>query len=77
MVLADALKLAVVGIAVGVGAAVAATRLLQGLLFGVSPLDPTTFISVVTLLVSTAVAATLAPARRAAAANPMTALRRE
>jgi putative ABC transport system permease protein len=75
MVLADTLKLAGAGLAAGVVAAVAATRVLEGQLYGVAPLDPATFAAVIALLAATAVLASVLPARRAAAADPMTALR--
>jgi ABC-type antimicrobial peptide transport system permease subunit len=77
MVLGDALKLAAVGLAIGLAGAVAATRALEAQLYGVSALDPTTFAGVIALLAFTAVVASMLPALRAAAADPMTALRRE
>lgn len=77
MVLGDALKLVAVGLAIGLAGAVAATRALEAQLYGVSALDPTTFAGVIALLALTAVVASMIPAWRAAATDPMTALRRE
>ena len=77
LVLGQGLGLAGVGVAVGVVAALAATRLLSSLLFGVSPTDPATFAAIALLLLAVAAAASLVPARRAARADPMAALRAE
>jgi ABC-type lipoprotein release transport system permease subunit len=62
-------------VALGVGGAFAVTRLLQDLLFQVSPTDPLTFISIAILFVLIALAAGYIPARRAAGVDPMAALR--
>jgi predicted permease len=77
MVLGQGLKLAGLGIGAGLVAALAATRLLRGLLYGVSPLDPATFVAVPLLLVTVSMLACLLPARRAARVDPMEALRHE
>ena len=61
----------------GLGAAVGLTRLMSSLLFGISPLDPPTFVAVSLLLMTAAVLASYLPARRAAAVNPVEALRAE
>ena len=72
-----ALSLAAVGLVIGLVGALAATRLLQAFLFGVSAVDPLTFAAaIVLLLVVTGVAAYL-PARRAANVDPVEALRAE
>jgi len=63
--------------AVGMIGAAAGARLLQGLLYGVSPLDPRTYAEVALVLGLTALAASFLPARRAARIDPMTALRHE
>lgn len=73
----EALVLASIGVAAGVLGATSATRLLSSLLFQVSPLDPLTYVAVSTVLVVAAVLASYLPARRAAALDPVTALRAE
>jgi predicted permease len=77
MVLREALSLAVVGIVVGAAAAVAATRALRGLLYGVQPGDPATLGATAVLLAGVAIAAAYLPARRAASTDPVEALRAE
>lgn len=63
-----------VGVALGVVAAVAVTRLMTSLLFEVSPLDPLTYVAVAVLLVMAAALASYVPARRASAVQPVEAL---
>jgi putative ABC transport system permease protein len=75
LVVGQGTALAVVGGALGLGAAFMATRVLQSLLFGIQPLDPVTFALVVALLGSAAVLASWIPARRAAGVDPVVALR--
>ena len=71
------LGLCAIGIAIGVGAAAALTRLMKSLLFGVAPMDPITFAAVpVTLLLAT-LAACYLPARRVSAVDPVECLRGE
>jgi putative ABC transport system permease protein len=65
------------GIAIGIAGALALTRLLGSLLYGVRPTDPTTIGGVVVPLAGVAVAASLIPARRAMTVDPMLALRYE
>ncbi|MGH9816334.1 MAG: ABC transporter permease, partial [Candidatus Acidiferrales bacterium] len=77
MVLGQALRLVLIGVALGLAGAFAATRLIQSLLQGVEPQDPQTIAAVATLLVAAALAACLLPARRALRVDPMTALRYE
>ena len=77
LILGQGLKLTFGGLLLGAAGAFAATRLMQGLLFGVSPTDPVTFLSVAALLVAVAAVACFIPARRAAAVDPMVALRDE
>jgi ABC-type antimicrobial peptide transport system permease subunit len=72
-----ALILAGVGVAIGAGAAVGLSRLMKSLLFEVSPLDPVTYAAVAVVLVTSAVLASYLPARRAAAVDPLDALRAE
>jgi ABC-type antimicrobial peptide transport system permease subunit len=76
-ILGYSVRLTAVGLAAGIVAAIAATRLLSTLLFGVSPLDPTTFIAVSALLAAVALLASYIPTRRAASVDPMVALREE
>ncbi len=77
MVLRQGLVLALVGVGVGLGLAAVATRLMGGILFGVSPLDPLTYLLVAVVLPGVALLATYLPARRAAALDPSVALRSE
>jgi hypothetical protein len=65
------------GVAVGITVAIAVTRYLQALLFGVTPLDPVSFTAAAVLLVAVALFACYLPARRATTIDPMDALRCE
>ena len=65
------------GIALGLGMSAGLSRFLQGLLFGVEPIDLTTFAAVAALLLMTALGAALAPLRRATRVDPLVALRYE
>jgi len=77
LVLGESLVLAVSGAILGVAGAAAATRLMSRFLFETSPLDPLTYTLVPVLFCLVALAAAWAPARRAAAVDPMVALRSE
>ena len=77
LVITHGLKLTLAGVALGLGASLALTRLLRGLLIGISASDPVTFISVAILLTGVAIAACVIPARRAMRVDPMIALRHE
>jgi predicted permease len=77
MFLRYALGLAAIGTAIGLAASIGLTRLMRSLLFGVSPVDPVTFVVVPLVLVLAAVLASYLPARRAAAVDPVEALRAE
>jgi len=77
MFVRSALVLTGVGTAVGLGAAAALMRLMRTLLFGISPLDPVTFIAVPIALVVAAALASYLPARRTTAIDPVEALRVE
>jgi predicted permease len=75
LVLRQGATLALIGIAIGAVAALGLTRLIAGLLYGVSASDPIAFLGVMVLLAVVAVLASLVPARRAAKVDPMTVLR--
>jgi ABC-type antimicrobial peptide transport system permease subunit len=77
LVLRQGLTLALLGVALGVAASLALTRLMKTLLFGVSTTDPLTFGSVALLLAFVALLACWIPARRATKVDPMIALRCE
>jgi ABC-type antimicrobial peptide transport system permease subunit len=71
------MTLAGVGITLGILGALAATRLLASMLYGVAPTDPATFTGVAALLAAVALLACWLPARRAARVDPNVALRAE
>lgn len=75
LVVGHSMRLAGIGSIAGVVAALATTRLLRTLLYGVRPTDPATFLVAVAFLLAVAVFASMAPARRAARVDPVNALR--
>jgi ABC-type antimicrobial peptide transport system permease subunit len=75
LVLREALSVTLVGAAVGLAASAALTRLIQSLLFGISPLDPPTYVSAPGVLLVIATIAGLVPALRAARTDPAEVLR--
>jgi predicted permease len=77
VILGEGMATTGIGIALGILAALALTRTIQSLLFGVTPTDPLTFTMVVVLLATVAALASYLPARRASDADPMDALRQE
>ena len=77
MVVGDAFRLSGLGVAIGVTLAVGLSRLLRGMLFGVSPFDPTAYFAFTLVLVLVALIASWLPARRAAKVDPSVALRAE
>jgi putative ABC transport system permease protein len=77
LVVAAGLKLTTIGLVVGVLGALASTRLLAGLLYGVSPADPASFVAIALLVVAIAFVASYMPARRAVRIDPIAALRAE
>jgi putative ABC transport system permease protein len=77
LVITQGMKLALAGVAIGLAAALALTRVIRGLLYGITPTDPVTFLAVILVLVATALLACWLPARQAANLDPMQALRDE
>jgi predicted permease len=77
MFVRSGLVLTAIGLAIGLAAAFSLMRLMKSLLFGISPLDPPTYVAVPLILAASAILASYLPARRAAAAGPMEALRAE
>ena len=77
MMLREAAGLVIGGIVLGIPAALATTRLIESLLFGLQPTDPTTIAGVTLVMLTVAALAGLLPARRAAKVDPMVALRHQ
>jgi predicted permease len=77
MVFGKGLQLTLVGVVIGILAALAATRLISTMIYGVAPTDPMTFAAVAVLLVLVALLACYVPARRATRVDPLVALRHE
>jgi ABC-type antimicrobial peptide transport system permease subunit len=77
MVLRQGLGLTIAGAAIGLTGALIVSRLMAGLLFGVRPTDPVTFVVVTLLLTAVALVACCIPARRAMRVDPLVALRYE
>ena len=77
LMMRQSLVLTVVGIALGLSGAAAVTRYLEGMLFGLTPLDPATFIVVALVFAAVATLAALIPAQRATRISPLVALRYE
>jgi putative ABC transport system permease protein len=77
MVVGQGIRFTLIGVALGVAAALGLTRVIQSLLFNVSATDPATFVSITLLLVIVALIASYIPARRATKVDPLIALRSE
>jgi len=77
LVIGNGMTLALIGVVIGLSGAFALTRLMTSLLFGVTPIDAPTFVTVSILLLAVALVACYIPARRAMKVNPLIALRYE
>jgi ABC-type antimicrobial peptide transport system permease subunit len=77
LILRQAMALTAIGTALGIVCTFYATRVLQEMLFGVSPHDPLTFGAVIALILAVALVASYVPARRATKVDPMVSLRYE
>jgi putative ABC transport system permease protein len=77
MVIWRGISLALIGVALGLAAALALTRVMKNLLFEVSATDPATFALIALLLVGVALIASYIPARRATKVDPLLAIRHE
>jgi putative ABC transport system permease protein len=77
LVLGQGLTLTMIGVAAGLALALALTRFLSSMLFGVSAADPITFTAIALILAVVALMASFLPARRAMKVDPITALRHE
>jgi putative ABC transport system permease protein len=77
IVIGQGLKLAMTGVVIGIAGALALTRFLSSLVYGVTPTDPLTFVAVSLILIAVALLACYIPARRASKVDPMVALRYE
>jgi putative ABC transport system permease protein len=77
LILWQGTRLALLGAAIGIGCALALTRLMSDLLYGIGATDPATFAGLALVLIVVAITACYLPARRAMRVNPVTALRCE
>ena len=77
LVLTQALRMGIVGLGIGIGGALIATRVIESLLFGVTPHDPVTFVGVSGVLLTVMLLAAYLPVLRATRVDPMVALRTE
>jgi putative ABC transport system permease protein len=77
LVIGNGLRLATLGVVIGAAGAIAATRALSGMLFGVSASDPWTFAAITVVVAAVALLASYLPARRAVRIDPVEALRAE
>jgi predicted permease len=75
MVVSQGTRVVVIGVAIGIAVALASTRLLESLLFGVKPVDPMVFAAMAVMMIAIGVLASYIPARRASSVNPIESLR--
>jgi predicted permease len=75
MIIGDGMRMAVTGIVLGTIASLALARVLEGLLYGIAPTDPVTYVTIALTLTLVALLASALPARRATRADPLSALR--
>ncbi len=77
LIVGRGLMLALLGVAIGIPAAVALTRVIASRLFGITPTDPATLVAAAVMFISIALLACSIPARRATKVDPLVALRAE
>jgi putative ABC transport system permease protein len=77
LVIGQGMKLALIGVTIGLIASLALTRTMKTLLFGISATDPVTFAAIAVLLTFVALLACFVPARRATTTDPLPTLRQE
>lgn len=77
LVLKDGLLVSLAGVLIGIAVALAASNRIGGLLFAVSPRDPTVYVAVAVMMIAVSTVACLLPALRAARVHPTVALRTE
>jgi ABC-type antimicrobial peptide transport system permease subunit len=77
LILQRGMAMALAGVGVGAVLALVAARLMRGMLFGIAPTDPLTFVAITGILIAVTLLAVLFPARRAARTDPMVSLRCE
>ena len=77
LILRQTMRPVAIGMVIGIATAAAVSRVLESVLFGISPFDPTAFIGAVLFLTIVSAAASLAPARRAMRVDPLATLRYE
>jgi ABC-type lipoprotein release transport system permease subunit len=77
MVVGQGARVVLIGVTIGIGAAVAATRLLGSLLFGIKAVDPALFLAMAVMMVAIGMVASYLPARRASSVDPLESMRSE
>ena len=77
LVMRRSLIILLIGVGLGIAAAIAVTRFLETFLWGVTPSDPATFLTIAAILVATGVVACLVPGTRATRIDPLVALRHD